>query len=82
MTDANIDDIRNSSLSVITESRSVLDYSLTDLRMYKYPNADESINFPMTVVLTIENLGKKFKKMKFLEIEKDEPEQPYCCSGI
>ena len=30
----------NSSLNVITETRSVLDYSLTDLRICKYPNAE------------------------------------------
>ena len=30
----------NSSLSVLTETRSVLDYSLTDLRRYKYPKAE------------------------------------------
>ena len=30
----------NSSLNFITETRSILDYSLTDLRIYNYRNAD------------------------------------------
>ena len=37
---ASYEEFFNSSLNVITETRSVLDYSLTDLRIYKYPNAE------------------------------------------
>ena len=37
---ASNEELRDSSLDVIKETRSVLDYSLTDLRLYKYPNAE------------------------------------------
>ena len=37
---ASNDELLDSSLDVIKETRSVLDYSLTDLRLYKYPIAE------------------------------------------
>ena len=39
-TNASKEEFLDSALDVIKETRSVLDYSLTDLRLYKYPSAE------------------------------------------